>query len=128
MQNHNHKTKNNLQSKSFNFSLAIINLTTSFPRKPQYWVITDQLIRSATSIGANIIEAKASSSKREFIKFFEIALKSSNETEYWLSLLQHSHLVGSTDIQSLILQCQELSKILAASILTMKGKRSSHAK
>ncbi len=89
-----------------------------------YWSISDQLLRSATSIGANIVEAKSSSSKREFIKYYEIALKSSNATKYWLCLLRDSKI--STEIEKvtiLLNEAIEISNMLASALLTMKGKR-----
>ena len=82
--------------------------------------LRDQLLRSATSIGANIIEAKGSGSKREFTRFYQIALKSSNETEYWLNVLKDGF---DCKVGHLINKNKELSRIIAASILTMKGKR-----
>lgn len=75
------------------------------------------------SIGANIVEARASSSKREFIKFFEIALKSANETGYWLSLLRDSRLVNADTLEPLLHEASELANMLGSSLLTMKGKR-----
>ena len=72
----------------YRFSIAVIRLTRYLPETRVYWTVTDQLIRSATSIGANIIEGKSASSKRDFIRFYEIALKSANETNYWLGLLR----------------------------------------
>ena len=74
------------------------------------------------SIGANVVEAKASSSRLEFKKFFEIALKSSNETVYWLSLLRDSELLPPAEINSMITECRELGKMLGKSVLTLKGK------
>ena len=62
------------------FSLRIIRLTDDLHRDRKYQIIVDQLIRSATSVGANVVEAKASSSRRYYTHFFEIALKSCNET------------------------------------------------
>jgi four helix bundle protein len=82
MQNCNSKFKTDLKLRCYKFSLEIIALTDKLPNKRSAWIITDQLIRSATSIGANLIEARASSSRLEFKKFYEIALKSSNETKY----------------------------------------------
>ncbi len=88
-------------------------------------MIADQLIRSATSIGANVIKAKLSSSKKDNIKFFEIALKSSNETKYWCLLIreaaQEADLKEGAD--ELLKEADEISKILASSILTLKGKK-----
>ncbi len=88
-----------------------------------FWIFSDQLLRSATSIGANIYEAKSASSKRDFIKYYEIALKSANETTYWLGLLIDALNINSTDVKDLLRETQELSKIIAASLLTMKNKR-----
>ena len=82
----------------------------------------DQLLRSATSVGANLIEAKSSSSKRDFIKFYEIALKSANETKYWLSLLKDSELTPAGNNQTVLNEVDEISKMIGSSLLTMKGK------
>jgi four helix bundle protein len=83
------KTKpNNLKHRAYYLSLEIIDLASHFPNGRVYWIIQDQLIRSITSIGANMIEAKSSSSKKEFIKFYDIALKSANESQYWMCLLK----------------------------------------
>lgn len=71
-QNHNSIFKTNIKYRAYNFPLQIIEFISKFPNKRIYWIILDQLLRSATSIGANIVEAKSSSSKREFIKYFEI--------------------------------------------------------
>ncbi len=121
--NHNLKPKSDLKYRTYNFSLKIIRLVNSFPKGRAYWVIADQLLRAATSIGANIIEAKASSSKKDFLRFFQIALKSANETEYWLSLLKDSGLSPKIKVESLILEVQEISRMLGSSVLTLKGKR-----
>lgn len=122
-QNHNPQAKNNLRMRSFRFSLKIINYTNNLPNNRKFWTFSDQLLRSATSIGANIIEAKASSSKKDFIHFYQIALKSANETQYWLSLLKESRLDDSIQLSQLIKESIEISRMLGSSILTMKGKR-----
>jgi len=82
IQNYSSKFKSDLKERCYQFSLQIIALTDSLPNKRSAWIITDQLIRSATSIGANLIEARASSSRLEFKKFYEISLKSANESKY----------------------------------------------
>lgn len=122
--NHNLNPKTNLKYRSYKFSLDIIRLTISLPKEKIYWVISDQLLRSVTSIGANIIEAIASSSKKDFIKFYQISLKSANETMYWLCLLRDSDLIDKEKISKHIQEATELAKMIAASLLTMKGKRS----
>ncbi|MHA2060814.1 MAG: four helix bundle protein [Candidatus Sifarchaeia archaeon] len=113
----------NLKTRTYNFSREIIKFVATFPNTRVYWVISDQLLRSATSIGANIIEAQAASSKRDFIKFFQIALKSANETAYWLNLLKDATKVDQTKVNKLLKEVDELAKMLGASLLTMKGKR-----
>lgn len=121
--NHNVNFKTDLKYRSYQFSINIINFVNGFPSKRVYWVIADQLLRASLSIGANIIEAKASASKRDFINYFQISLKSANETEYWLALLKDSGLTENPGVQVLIKEVQELSRMLGASLLTMKGKK-----
>ncbi|MCA9380946.1 four helix bundle protein [Candidatus Dojkabacteria bacterium] len=88
-------------------------------------IIHNQLVRSATSIGANIVEGKASSSRREFKKYYEIALKSSNETKYWLKILLERDKTSIKDkkvINELLLEAIELSKMLGAGVRNLKNK------
>lgn len=79
--------KQELKHRAYRFSVAIVKFVSGLLNQRLYWTIGDQLLRAATSIGANFIEAQAASSKRDFIRFFEISLKSANETKYWLVLL-----------------------------------------
>jgi four helix bundle protein len=109
--------------KAYRFSLEIIQFVNQLPNKRAFWSIGDQLLRSTTSIGANMIEAKASSSKREFIKFYEIALKSANETKYWICLLRDSYPELRNDCKELLQEAEEISNMLGSSILTLKGKK-----
>jgi len=113
-----------IRDKSYDFSLRIIRLCEKFPNKRVFWIIADQLIRAATSIGANIIEAKSSSSKKDFIKFYQIALKSANETEYWLNLLFDASTDRSlqSEIKIILEELNSIGNILGKSLITMKGK------
>ena len=122
MQNCNSKFKVDIKKKTFDFSLSVIALTNELPNKRSAWIITDQLIRSATSIGANIVEARSSSSRLEFKKFFEISLKSANESKYWLELLKETCLSDKEKIDKLIIELIEISNILAKSVLSLKKK------
>ena len=125
LQNNNSNIKSkDVKVRAYDFSLKIIQFVNSLPNKRAFWAIGDQLIRSATSIGANMIEAQASSSKREFVKFYEISLKSANEAKYWLSLLRDSSPELSEQSEELIRENSEICNMLGASILTLKGKRS----
>lgn len=120
-QNYNSKSKD-LKLRSYDFSLEIIKFINSLPNKRAFWSIGDQLLRSATSIGANIIEAKSSSSRREFIRYYEISLKSGNEAKYWLSLLRDSYEDLQLRCNSLISELDQICKMLSSSVLTLKGK------
>lgn len=110
----------NIRKRAYSFSLEIIRLVKKFPRDKIYSIFTDQLLRSATSIGANLIEAKGSSSKKDFIRFYEIALKSCNETIYWLYLLRDSKLININKIEPLIKEATEIGKMIGASLITLK--------
>lgn len=111
-----------IKLRTLEFSISIIQLISSFPNKKVYWTISDQLLRSATSIGANIVEGQGSSSKKEFINFMYIAFKSAKETNYWLELLEKSNLVKKEVVENKIQECLEITKILNSSILTLKQK------
>jgi four helix bundle protein len=100
-----------------------MKFTGTLPNERIFWIILDQLLRSATSIGANLIEAKSSSSKRDFIKYYEIALKSANETKYWLCLLRDGTKADKEEITKLLNEAEEISKMIASSLLTLKGKK-----
>lgn len=113
----------NLRIRSYLFSLEIIKFINSLPKTNLFLTIGNQLLRSATSIGANIIEAQASSSRRDFIKFFQIALKSANETTYWLSLLRDSFKNFMEQSIRLLSEANEISKMLGKSLITLKSKK-----
>lgn len=108
--------------RAYQFSLKVIKLVDALPKDASAQIIAKQLLRAATSIGANIIEAQGSSSRRDFINFFHHSLKSANETRYWLEILRDSNKAQGS-IDELIKETDELAKILGASILTLKGKR-----
>lgn len=85
-----------------------------------YFSMFEQLLRSATSIGANLVEGYAGSSKNDFIKFYNIALKSANETKYWLCLIRETILNNETKIDQLIIEANEISKVIATIIINAK--------
>jgi four helix bundle protein len=123
MQKLENKFKTNLKQRCYNFGLELIQLTDGLPNKRSCWVISDQIIRSGTSIGANLVEATASSSRLEFKKFHEIALKSANETKYWLYLLKDSQKIDNIKVDKLINEVTELSNMIASGIMKLKGKK-----
>ena len=109
-----------LKIRAFHFSVNIVKFVGNLPQGKVYFIISDQLVRSGTSIGANIIEAQAASSKKDFINFFHIALKSANETQYWLEILRESTSADKAQIDILLVEVNEIAKMLGASILTLK--------
>ena len=123
MQNQNLKLKNDLKRRAYQYSIAIIEFLDTLPKDTSSQVIAKQLLRSATSIGANVVEAKGASSRKDFTNFFSYSLKSANESLYWLGLLRDAKKVNSPQLEYLLNETKELANILGSSILTLKGKR-----
>jgi len=123
MQSEKEKFKKEFIKRLIQFSIEIINFCQRLRKNRNLSPIADQLIRSATSIGANVIEAKSSSSRRDYIHFFEISLKSSNETKYWLLLIRETHSIHRVKAQKLLNEASEIAKIIGSSVLTLKGKK-----
>jgi four helix bundle protein len=105
-----------VRKKSFEFALAVIQLYQKLQRQHEY-VISKQLLRCATSIGANVEEATAGQSRRDFLSKMAIASKEARETKYWLLLLQQSNLTD-IDVTSLLAQVEELIRILTSIVKT----------
>jgi four helix bundle protein len=124
MQNNSAKFKIDLKKRSYLYALDIIKFLDNLDKKDFcVEVIIKQLLRSATSIGANIIEAQAGSSKKDFTNFFSYALKSANESKFWLALLRDSVKAKRNEVDDLLAETNEIANILGSSILTLKGKR-----
>ncbi|HEX8734048.1 MAG TPA: four helix bundle protein [Pyrinomonadaceae bacterium] len=111
-----------LLEKSYNFALRMIKLFKFLADEKQEYVLSKQLLRSGTSIGANIEEANQAQSKADFIHKLSIANKEAFETNYWLRLLRDSDILTEKQAESLISDCEELQKLLTASIKTSKNK------
>jgi len=122
MQNYNPKFKSDLKTRCYKFSLSIIAFIDTLPNKRAAWIIADQLLRSSMSIGANLIEGSAASSRLEYKKYYEIALKSANETKYWLSLLIDSGIADKENAQTLLNEVTEIANMLAAGVMKLKSK------
>jgi four helix bundle protein len=121
MQNYNSKVKTDLKARCYNFGLSVLRFADALPQRHSAWIVADQLIRSATSIGANLVEARASSSRLEFKKFNEIALKSANETKYWLCLLRDSGLGDKKQTEVLLREATEVANMLASGVIKLKA-------
>jgi four helix bundle protein len=113
--------ENIIVQKSYAFALQIIRLYKLLLEKKEF-VLSKQILRSGTSIGANIHEAIASQSKRDFIHKLAIAVKESRETSYWLNLLKDSEYITNDKFVILNNLCDEIIKILNSIILTTKER------
>lgn len=109
------------EERTFGFSKSILLFLRKYELGVIYKPIVFQLLRSATSIGANVIEGRSGNSKKNLVNYFSVALRSANETCYWLRLIKETVGEIEDDINMLMNECREISKILAKSIITMKS-------
>ena len=110
-------TDNILIDLSMDFAIEIVNMCESIKGKS---VLTNQILRSGTSIGANIHEANYAASKADFINKFQIALKECYETDYWLGLFKDTHMITEEEYKDMFAKCSKIRKLLIASITTAK--------
>ncbi|HVX28686.1 MAG TPA: four helix bundle protein [Parafilimonas sp.] len=110
----------NIKYRAFQFSKDILSFVSKTKFEKIFYSIFDQLVRSATSIGANLVEAKAGATKKDFLNFYVIALKSANETKYWLCLIRDSIESDKNKLAELLQEADELSKIIASIIISVK--------
>ena len=111
---------NSVQNKSFCFAVRIVKLCKFLQDEQKEFVLSKQLLRSGTSIGANIAEAQQAQSKADFIHKMNIALKESYETDYWLRLLHATQHLNQAAFDSIAGDCTELIKMLVAIVKTAK--------
>jgi four helix bundle protein len=116
------ETENIIVQKSYRFALEVIKLYKSLSETKKEFILSKQILKSGTSIGANINEAMESVSKADFVNKLSISLKEARETVYWLSLLKDSDYLASDKYQELYSECNEIIKILKSIILTTKDK------
>ena len=114
--------QNILKDKSFSFAVRMVNLYKYLKKEYGEYIISHQLIRSGTSIGAIIREAEHAESTKDFIHKLNIGLKEANESKYWLDLLVATEFLTQKMYESLNKDCEELLKILIASVKTNKLK------
>jgi len=112
---------NIIREKSYDFALRIIKFYKYLVNEKKEYILSKQLLRSGTSIGANIQESLYAYSKKEFISKLSISLKEAAETMYWLRLLKDSDVVEEKYIKKLISECDEIIRILSSIIKTSKG-------
>ncbi len=115
---------NVLAVKSFNFSIRILKLVSYLNNNKSSIVISNQILRSGTSIGASITESEFAASNKDFINKLTVSLKEANETRYWLKLLNAAEFINQKMFDSLNIDCEELIKLLVSSIKTSKSNKS----
>ena len=111
---------NILKEKSFSFALRVVKLTQYLNRNKKEYVISKQVLRSGTAVGALVSEAEFAKSKPDFISKLSIGLKEANETYYWLKLLYEGNYISEVMFNSIKPQIKELIKLLVTSIKTTK--------
>jgi len=117
------KTDNLLKDKSLKFGIRIVRMSRHFIKQTsvaEHPVFT-QILKSGTSIGANIRESEFAESKEDFKHKLKIALKEANETEYWIEILHKGKYLDDKEYESIIVDCRELIKLLTASVNTLNN-------
>lgn len=109
-----------LNCKSYKFAIRIVNLSRHLQLEKKEFILSKQILRSGTSIGALIRESEFAQSNLDFINKLSISLKEANETDYWLSLMKDTDLLEGNAYDSLEKDCDELIALLVASIKTAK--------
>ena len=111
-----------LATKSMDLAIRIINLNKYLKKEKREYVLSNQLLRSGTSIGANIREAKFAQSTLDFISKMSIALKEANESLYWLELLNKTEYLSDSEYTSIYNDCDEVLRMLHSTVRTSKKK------
>ena len=111
--------ENIVRDKSMSFAIRIVNLYKFLCKKKEF-VMSKQVLRAGTSIGANLAEADCAISKKEFLAKTYIAFKECIETKYWLELLQKTDFISKEDYDSIIIDCNEIYKLLASITKTLR--------
>jgi four helix bundle protein len=110
-----------IHEKSFAFALRVVNLTKRLQHDTREFVLSRQILRSGTAIGALVREAAYAESKADFTHKMNVALKETNETIYWLELLHQSEYLDSQTFEPLRADCEEMVKLLVSIVKTSKG-------
>ena len=113
-------TENQLVALSKQFAVETIHLCDSMRSRGKATAIVNQLLRSGTSIGANIHEANYASSRADFINKFQISLKECYETDYWLGVFHEAGIISRVEYERMFLQCSKIRKLLITSVTTAK--------
>ena len=111
---------NAIEEKSFQFAVRIVKLCRYLCDEKKEFILSKQLLRAGTSIGANISESQQAQSRPDFISKLCIALKEASETNYWLRLLRATDYLSETEYRTMIVQCKELERLLTSILKSAK--------
>jgi len=114
--------ENIIRERTYNFALRIIRLVGKLPKRTEGFVLGKQVLKSGTSVGANVEEAIAAISREEFIYKMSVALKEARETSYWLRLIKDSGLLPASKMEAIIQEAEEIKKILGSIVKTSRRK------
>ena len=109
-----------LEKKSINFAVRIVKFYKFLCEEKKEYILSKQVLRSGTSIGANIRESRNAQSKADFINKLNVALKEADETQYWFEVMEKSEIINSEQVESLNKDLSELIAILVSSLKTLK--------
>lgn len=123
MGNDKEKFKKEFIARLITLTVRVLRFATKLREDRSLWAVADQLIRCTGSIGANVVEAKGAASVRDYTHFFQIALKSANETKYWLIVIREYSEKHRADANLILTEADEIARIIGSSVLTLKGKR-----
>jgi four helix bundle protein len=112
-----------IRDRTFEFGCRVARLALSLDQKPGVRCLVDQLLKSGTAIGANLEEAKAGSSHRDFVRYVEIALREARQTVYWLRIYLALHLASANELKLLRSEGEQIARILGAIIVNAKSQR-----
>lgn len=112
---------NIITEKSFQFAVRVVKLCKHLRSSKKEYILSKQLLRAGTSIGANVAEAQQAQSKADFISKFNIALKEATETKYWLKLLHATEYLSDFEFHSIIADCVEVEKILVSIVKSSRN-------
>ena len=112
---------NIIANKSKAFAIRIIHFSKYLTTQKNEYIISKQIFRSGTSIGANVCEATRAQSRNDFIAKMNIALKESYETEYWLRLLNRTNYISDTEFKSIYTENQDITNVIAKILVTSKN-------
>jgi four helix bundle protein len=116
-------THDNLRTRTKQFALDVIEMANALPNKPAAWVISKQVLRSATSVAANYRAAGRGRSRAEFIAKLGTVLEEADETVFWLEMLADSHLLASRQLDKVTKEANELVRIFSTSVQTARANQ-----